>query len=119
MQKLIFSLVFLATILFSGPELLAQNNKKVVEAEFLVNGVCNMCKNRIETAAYDLHGVKSVEWNKTTKKIVVKFKPSKVSLEDIHAAIAAVGHTTSEIKATEEDYESLPNCCHYEEVDTH
>lgn len=114
-------MVILTVMLFSSADLLAQKSKKVLEAEFLVDGVCNMCKERIETAAYDLPGVKWVEWNKNTKLLTVKFKTSKVSLEEIHEAIAAVGHNTSKKRSTEEAYNELPGCCQYqsEDVQTH
>lgn len=121
MQKVFFSLVILTVMLFSSADLLAQKSKKIVQAEFHVDGVCNMCKERIETAAYDLPGVKWVEWNKHTKLFNMKFKASKVSLDEIHTAIAKVGHNTSKVKSEEKDYNALPGCCQYqsEDVDTH
>jgi len=119
MQKFILSLVILTAVLFAPTDLLAQKSKKVLEAEFLVDGVCNMCKKRIETATYDLPGVKWVEWDKYTKKLSVKYKASKVSLDEIHVAIAKVGHDTSKKKSTEETYNNLPGCCQYKDDEVH
>lgn len=109
----------LTTILFFSTDVLAQKSKKIVEAEFQVDGVCNMCKKRIETAAYDLPGVKWVLWNKHTKQLSVKFKASKITLNEIHAAIAQSGHDTSKEKSSEEKYKELPNCCKYQDEDNH
>ena len=121
MQKIIFSFVIMTIMVCAPTDLLAQKNKKILDAEFLVDGVCDMCKERIETAAYDLPGVKWVEWNKYTKLFSVKYKASKVTLDEIHVAIAAVGHNTSKVKSKEEVYNNLPGCCQYlsEDVKTH
>ena len=78
-----------------------------------------MCKNRIETAAY-IKGVKFAEWNKETKVLKVSYKSTKVTEDDIHKAIAGVGHNTEKVKATQETIESLPGCCRYDDgVETH
>lgn len=95
-----------------------ETDKKVVTTEFRVEGVCGMCKERIETAAM-LPGVKFAEWNKETSILKVVYKTKKVKETDIHVALAKAGHTTSKMKATEEAYLALPGCCQYEEVEKH
>ncbi len=119
MQKFIFSFALLASLLFASPELLAQKTKKIIETQFHVDGVCDMCKERIETAALDLKGVKWVNWDKETKIITVKYKPKKIDPEVIHIAIAEVGHNTSKVTANEDDYQDLPTCCQYLTEKTH
>jgi mercuric ion binding protein len=82
--------------------------------KFKVYGNCGMCEKRIEKAATDLKGVKSAEWDKETDMIEVTFDSDKVTLEDIHKAIAKVGHDTDEVKAEDEDYSNLHGCCKYD-----
>jgi copper chaperone CopZ len=86
--------------------------KKIAQDTFKVEGVCKMCKERIENAAL-VKGVKFAEWDQNTSNLVVAYKTSKVSLEDIHKAIAEAGHDTDLIKAEPAAYQKLPACCAY------
>jgi hypothetical protein len=85
----------------------------VITAEFKVEGVCGMCKDRIENGAL-IKGVKKAEWDKETEMLTVIYNPDKVELMDIHKAIAELGHSTDKIKAEEKAYNKLPMCCQYE-----
>ena len=78
-----------------------------------VNGKCDMCESRIEKAAKSVDGVSSAEWNKKTKILEVTFDDSKTDVKKVETAIAAVGHDTELVKATDEAYNNLPSCCHY------
>lgn len=92
---------------------------KVDTASFQVKGVCDMCKERIENAAY-IKGVKFCDWNKETRSIQVVFVPEKVTLDKIHESIALAGHETDKINADFKAYNSLPKCCAYNNgVDVH
>lgn len=82
-------------------------------AVFDVLGNCGMCKKRIETAA-KISGVEAAVWDTKTQKITVKYDTKKVSLNKVHQAIAAVGHDTPLVKAEDEVYEKLHECCLYE-----
>ncbi|GAB4318145.1 MAG: hypothetical protein Kow00127_10110 [Bacteroidales bacterium] len=86
--------------------------KKVVTEKFTVSGVCGMCEKRIEKAAL-IKGVKMADWNKETKELTVIYKPSKVSLDEIHKAVAKAGHDTGKVTASDEVYAKLPACCRY------
>ncbi|WP_414524305.1 heavy-metal-associated domain-containing protein, partial [Umezakia ovalisporum] len=90
--------------------LFVQAQNKPEKTSFKVFGNCGMCKSRIEEAL-DMKGVKSAEWNIQTKQLDIVYVPSKVSLEQIHAAIAGVGHDTELKKAEEKVYKELPHCC--------
>jgi len=85
----------------------------VVTCEFKVSGVCGMCKERIEEAAY-IKGVKYVEWTIETGTAKVVYKTDKVDELDIHKAIAAVGHDTELVEADSLAYTQLPQCCAYD-----
>ncbi|WP_299337203.1 heavy-metal-associated domain-containing protein [uncultured Psychroserpens sp.] len=115
MKRIIIILMLLvATATF------AQN--KNAKASMEVDGVCLMCKERIEKAAIRTKGVKSAIWNVKTHELKLIFDERKTNLETISKKIASVGHDTKTIKATEEAYNSVHPCCKYrdkEVVDDH
>jgi cation transport ATPase len=89
-----------------------EKNKKI---SFDVNGKCNMCKERIEKAALGVKGVKFATWDIPTHQLSVIMDERKTDLMKIKTAIIAVGHDTKELKATDEVYEGLHECCKYRE----
>jgi len=92
--------------------------KEVVEDTILVKGICNMCKERIESAAYG-KGVKYVSWDKATDKLSLAYRSDKTNLEEIEGRILTAGHSTENHDAQAEQYAKLPDCCKYEEVNKH
>jgi Cu(I)/Ag(I) efflux system membrane fusion protein len=78
-----------------------------------ISGNCDMCKERIETAAKSVSGVASAEWSAETKKLHVQFDGAKTNLDDIQKAIAKAGHDTEKYKASDAAYKALPECCLY------
>jgi len=71
-----------------------------------------MCKQRIEEAAYG-KGVKSAVWDKSTGMLTVVYRPSKIAGAEIRQRIAAAGHDADTIRASEDAYHKLPECCSY------
>lgn len=102
---LVLAIMLVSTITF------AQN--KNAKATIDVDGVCNMCKARIEKGALNTKGVKSAVWNLETKKLSVIFNEEKTSVETITEKVASVGHDTKELKATDEAYSKVHLCCKY------
>jgi len=78
-----------------------------------VSGNCEMCKDRIETAAKSVSGVASAEWDAETKMLQISFDVVKTNSDDIQKAIAKVGHDTEKYKAPDNVYKELPECCLY------
>jgi len=78
-----------------------------------VSGNCEMCKERIETAAKSVAGVAAADWSTETKLLHVSFDGGKTNIDAIQKAIAAVGHDTEKFKASDEVYKALPECCLY------
>lgn len=103
--------LLIAIMLLSVTSLFADELKK---EKFKVYGNCGMCETRIEKAATNLDGVSAADWDKKTKMIEVTYDPAQVKLEDVHKAIAKVGHDTEQEKAKDEVYSDLPGCCHYD-----
>ena len=86
-----------------------KNAKAVIE----VDGVCMMCKARIEKAAIKTKGVKSAVWNVESHKLKLIFDGRKTDVKTISKNLAAVGHDTKDIKATDKAYNSVNPCCKY------
>ncbi|MEL1243492.1 cation transporter [Flavobacterium sp. DGU11] len=111
MKKLI--LILLITL--SGLSVQAQEKKdKNAKHEIEVKGNCDQCKKRIEKAAYGVKGVKSAVWHEDHQDLHLIIDETKCSLDDVRAAIAKAGHDTDTVKATNDDYNNLHSCCHYD-----
>jgi membrane fusion protein, copper/silver efflux system len=89
------------------------SSEMLMQQQLKVAGNCDLCKERIETAAKLVEGVKSAEWKAETQLLNVSFDGSKTSADDIAKAIAEVGHDTEKFKATDAVYKALPECCLY------
>lgn len=86
---------------------------KNAKASMEVDGVCKMCKERIEKASIKTKGVKSAVWNVQTHELKLIYDARKTDLDKISKSIAAVGHDNEFIKATDEAYNSVHDCCKY------
>ncbi|MDR2231780.1 MAG: cation transporter [Tannerella sp.] len=82
-------------------------------AMLTVQGLCEMCKSKIETTAKGVNGVSTAMWDQETKQLHLNFDASKTSLDDVGKAIAAVGYDNEKYKAEDAVYNALPSCCHY------
>ncbi len=103
--------LLIIALLFIGATTFAQN--KNAKASMEVDGVCMMCKNRIEKACLTSKGVKSAVWNVKTLVLKLIYYARKTNLKTIQKTITKVGHDTKELKATEEAYASVHPCCKY------
>ena len=108
-------LVLLGLFLFIGVALTAQN--KNAKAIIEVNGVCLMCKDRIEKACIKTKGVKSAVWNLNSHELSLIYDERKTNLTAIQESITAVGHDTPDMIATDEAYASVHPCCKYRDQD--
>ena len=86
---------------------------KNARASIEVDGVCGMCKERIELAAIKTKGVKSAVWSVETHQLDLIYDARKTNLDSVSNHVAAVGHDTMAKKATEEQYLSVHDCCRY------
>ncbi len=82
-------------------------------AMMTVQGLCEMCKERIEKTAKGVQGVSSALWDGTTKQLHLDFDPAQTNLDKISQAIAKAGHDTDKHKAGQKVYDALPDCCKY------
>ena len=107
-------LVFLAVVGIAFNSNAQEQKKKNAKHDIEVRGNCDMCKKRIEKAAFGVKGVKSAEWHADDQTLHVIIDENKTSTKAISEAVAKVGHDTGEVRATDEDYATLHNCCVYE-----
>lgn len=77
-----------------------------------VSGNCEMCKERIETAAKG-KGVKQASWDIVTKLLTLTYDSRLTRIEKVHIRIADAGHDTELKKAKNDTYSALPECCLY------
>ncbi|WP_395061247.1 heavy-metal-associated domain-containing protein [Flavobacterium sp.] len=104
-----------AMLLFVAFSSQAQDKKsKNARYTIDVNGNCDLCKKRIEKAAFSVEGVKMAIWDVETHQLNLILNEEKSSVLDVKKAIAKVGHDTDEVKATDAVYENLHSCCQYE-----
>jgi len=82
------------------------------ETTVFVDGICGMCKERIETIAYKVKGVKWTEWDLENKTITLKFKDD-LNEEKLAKLLAKAGHDNWQLKAGEKAYQNLHSCCKY------
>ncbi len=102
-------------LLFVTLSISAQEKKnKNAQYNIEVNGNCEMCKKRIEKAAFSIKGVKSAQWHTDDHMLHLLINEEKCTILDIKKAIASVGHDTDEVKTTQDVYDNLHGCCKYE-----
>lgn len=117
-------IVLVMSILFIGFSFQAQEVKKDkkeqkvkknknAKVSFEVNGICGMCKKRIETAALKTKGVKFAIWDVKTHQMNLIMDERKTTLNTIKQNIANVGHDIEGFIASDEAYNSVHACCKY------
>lgn len=112
MKKFIFIMLVALTGLSAQAQ--EKKNDKNAKYDIEVKGNCDLCKKRIEKAAYSVKGVKSATWNAEEQDLHLIIDENKCSIEDVHAAVAKAGHDTGKVKAADADYNNLHSCCQYE-----
>ncbi len=104
-KESIIAVLFITTATFS------QN--KNAKATMEVDGVCLMCKSRIEKACFKTKGVKSAIWDVKTHELKLIYDARKTDAKTIQKSVLEAGHDTKELKATDEAYAQVHPCCRY------
>ena len=101
-------------LLFVPIAVLAQSEPtKKDRASIEVLGNCEMCKMRIEKAAFSVKGVKYASWDIPSGQLSLIYNGLKTNTNVIAKQIAAAGHDTAQHQSNEEVYNELPACCQY------
>tara|TARA_R110002126_G_scaffold77796_3_gene193988 strand:- start:55314 stop:55724 length:411 start_codon:yes stop_codon:yes gene_type:complete len=91
---------------------------KNAKTSFKVDGICGMCKKRIETAALKTKGVKFAIWSVETHQLNLIMDERKTDVSAVQQNILKVGHDVfdaenKKVVATDEAYNSVHPCCKY------
>ncbi|TVZ56751.1 copper chaperone CopZ [Lutibacter sp. Hel_I_33_5] len=108
-------IIVLFSLLMIGFSVQSQEVKKKKNAKISieVDGICGMCKKRIEKAALNTKGVKFAIWNVKTHQLNMIIDERKTTVNKIQKNIAEVGHDSKGYVATEESYNAVHPCCKY------
>ena len=79
----------------------------------VVPGICEQCKERIESTAMDVKGVKKAEWDIQTNTLVL-LGSSKMDKQKVADALAKAGYRSELATADPKGYQKLPACCQYD-----
>lgn len=119
MKKIIvvFSL-FLVGFATQAQEVKKVKKNKNAKVSFIVDGICGMCKKRIETAALKTKGVKFAIWDVKSHQMNLIMDERKTDVTTVQKNIMAVGHDIildkdKKLVAKDEAYESVHPCCKY------
>lgn len=95
---------------------LSFSQNKITETSIEVDGLCGMCEERIENAAY-IKGVKKADWDRESHLLFLTFNNQQTSLEQITKSINEAGHDVAEHPATDEQYANIHGCCQYRDAE--
>ncbi len=116
MKNIILTIsIFLVAFTMQSQETKKDKNAKVV---MKVDGICGMCKKRIETAALKTKGVKFAIWSTKTHQLNLIMDERKTDVAAVQKNILAVGHDIllkddKKLEAKLEAYNSVHPCCKY------
>ena len=85
-------------------------------SQLFVDGVCGMCKTRIETTALKVKGVEEADWNIEERMLTVAINNDKYDEDLLCRAIANIGHDNGKYEASDEAYAKLHGCCKYRDA---
>lgn len=115
------NLILVCSLFMIGFTAQSQEVKKQRSAKvtFEVDGICGMCKTRIETATLKTKGVKFAIWNVKTHQLNIILDERKTDIATVKQNILDVGHDVIGFKgeekliATEAAYSTVHSCCKY------
>ena len=116
MKKIIFVLSLILVGFTTQSQEVEKNKNAKVSCK--VDGVCGMCKKRIETAALKAKGVKFAVWSIKTHDLNLIIDERKTDLAHVQQNILKVGHDIilnedKKLEARLEAYNSVHPCCKY------
>ena len=103
--------ILIIALMLTGTLTFAQNKNSKASLE--VDGICGMCKARIEKACLNTKGVKFATWSIETHELKLIFDERKTNTEIIKNQVLAAGHDVKDEKATDEAYATVHACCKY------
>lgn len=120
MKKILVLLIF--TMVGFTVQSQETSKKKNAKIYMEVDGVCGMCKKRIESAALKTKGVKYAVWDVKTHQLSLIIDENKTNKKIVQEKILYVGHDiilskNKKLEAALKAYESVNPCCKYRDKD--
>ena len=112
MKKYLVLMLAVLGVAFTSTAQEKKNKNAKVDVE--VKGNCDMCKKRIEKAAFGVKGVKSAQWHAEDQTLHLIIDENKTDALKVKESVAKAGHDTKEVKATDDNYDNLHGCCKYD-----
>lgn len=109
-----YLLVLLAVLGVAFTSTAQEKKSKNAKVDVEVKGNCDMCKKRIEKAAFGVKGVKSADWHSDDQTLHLIIDENKTTALKVQESVAKAGHDTKDVKATKDNYENLHGCCQYD-----
>ncbi|MFC3196775.1 TonB-dependent receptor domain-containing protein [Parapedobacter deserti] len=110
-KKLTYTLVAVFCLTASNVAVAQNHNYSLTVA-----GNCSMCKARIEKAS-KAAGAASATWDAKTQQLNLTLDDPDTDINAIRRSIAASGHDVDDLKADDEVYRNLPECCLYARIE--
>lgn len=103
------SLLLIALLLIVGG--IYGQDSKFAEVKIQTSAECGTCKDLMENKLNYISGIKYAELNLADKKLHIKYKMKKISLDEIRTIISELGYDADTVKAVVSAVENLPLCC--------
>ena len=98
---------------YRNPQVIADHRPQQALKQMWVDGICGMCKDRIEAAVMELAGIDTASWDINSRQLTYLTSDEEFDDMAIHMAVTRVGHDTERFKAPQEAYNALHDCCKY------
>lgn len=103
------SLLLTALLLIAGG--IYGQDSKFAEVKIQTSAECGTCKDLMENKLNYISGIKYAELNLADKKLHIKYKTKKISLDEIRTIISELGYEADDVSAVESAVVKLPQCC--------
>ena len=111
--------MLLALVVAGSMPVMAYSTQESDTLKIRVEGLCGMCKTRIEKAAFRTKGVAEASWDSESRILTLITDPERFKENKLHYSVASAGHDTRELLAPDPVYDALPQCCKYRDYATH
>ncbi len=78
-----------------------------------VRGICAMCKVRIESVALNVKNIRFAQYDLINQTLSIQYK-KELNINRLFESLSSAGHDNEFMKASNEAYENLHECCKYE-----
>ncbi|TDE09742.1 DUF3347 domain-containing protein [Dyadobacter psychrotolerans] len=105
--------ILMAAVLLLSSILLKAEIKNISTDNVKIAGSCALCKEGIETAAFEKN-ISKASWDKDTKMAQVTYDNKKTSIDAVLKKVALAGYDNDRYLAPDDAYGKLEDCCKYE-----